>query len=535
MSYGYIKDNTIILNFSEEYYNKPQSLIASEDFKKFLNKYLKHASVHEKHLYDYIGTNTNELVTLMKQLLVLELSEINSPLLENLDKLMYTIHSLYNYWKGFDRYIVVESSTNKSIQDDYFMTVTTEFQNLVRDIYRKLEEKITGNEILVLRQLDSGSKAAINVHDFNDKKYIKKVVLRTPLLLYPKTTTRSGMFKETYEKPVNFLTNDNSYVIAVKIGNYTCHINFHMDFISTVTSLANLYELIPVNELNTTPDMVLYYGNLDGKKEEVFYEEDGILYGNLSYAENLDYFGYCKKMSLTLHNLVAMNKGCLPIHGAFFNLKLNNGTEKNIMMIGDSGAGKSETIEAIQKYSGEKIEKINIIFDDMGIINPDMTSIGTEIGAFIRLDDLDSGASYRDMDRSIFMNPDKNNARVITPVATHKYITRKHKIDYLLYANNYTNEFGFKSIDSVEEVYNVFINAKRMALGTTDEEGISTTYFANPFGPAQRKEQCDVIFKEIFDKLIQSDTFIGEGYTHLGINKDGQGLKVLAEKIIETL
>ena len=41
---------------------------------------------------------------------------------------------------------------------------------------------------------------------------------------------------------------------------------------------------------------------------------------------------------------------------------------------------------------------------------------------------------------------------------------------------------------TVEEAKPVFVEGKRNALGTTQEVGLSTTFFANPFGPMQRQE-----------------------------------------------
>lgn len=535
MSYGYIKESTIILNFSNEYYNTPAKLVNSEVFYKFINKYVNELPNRDSVLNDYINGNVSELVLVIKQMISLKIEEINSPLITNLENLLNIIHDIFNYWKSFDRYIVVESGSNKAIQNDHFLDITTEFQALVRDLYRHLEETITGREILVYRQLDSGSNAAISVYTYKEQKYIKKIMLRTPLLLYPKTTIRSGNFKETFDKPTCFLDATNSYTLAVKIGLYTCHIKFHKDFISTVTALANLYEIVGTTEVDKKPDMVMYYGNLDNTNSETFYQDDNIIYGNLSYGEALDYFGYCKKMSLTLHNIVAMNNGILPIHGAFFNVVLNDGREKNIMMIGDSGAGKSETIEAVSNMGKDVIKKINVIFDDMGVIKPDLFAMGTEIGAFIRLDDLEAGTSYRDMDRSIFMNPDKLNARVIVPISNYNYITQNHKIDMLLYANNYTDEIGYKQFNNIEEIVDTFVNAKRMAMATTNEIGISTTYFANPFGPMQRQEQCNKLIGHVLGSMLKTDTFIGEGYTHLGINKDGKGINELAKQIIDFL
>lgn len=115
------------------------------------------------------------------------------------------------------------------------------------------------------------------------------------------------------------------------------------------------------------------------------------------------------------------------------------------MLMGDSGAGKSESIEALKALGNDKIKKIEVVFDDMGTIHIEdgiPYGQGTEIGAFIRLDDLDPGTPYRDMDRSVFMSPESKNARVITPAAPYDVVSTNHPIDLFAYANNYDNKLG---------------------------------------------------------------------------------------------
>ena len=54
--------------------------------------------------------------------------------------------------------------------------------------------------------------------------------------------------------------------------------------------------------------------------------------------------------------------------------------------MGDSGAGKSETIEALKSLGNEKIKNIEIVFDDMGTFHVEDGTVyakGTEIGAFV--------------------------------------------------------------------------------------------------------------------------------------------------------
>ncbi|MNP24293.1 hypothetical protein D3C76_1170450 [compost metagenome] len=238
-----------------------------------------------------------------------------------------------------------------------------------------------------------------------------------------------------------------------------------------------------------------------------------------------------KKMSLTLHNLIMIKRGFLPIHGAMVNIVLKNGKEANVIIMGDSGAGKSESLEAFRTLSEEHISDMTIVFDDMGTIKEKDGKIygyGTEIGAFVRLDDLDQGYAFKEMDRSIFMNPDKINARLVMPVASYKEIMKGYKVDLFLYANNYDNvEEGENSIQyfsSPKEAIKVFKAGARMAKGTTTEKGLVESYFANPFGPAQKQKECDILLDKYFNNLYKAEAKVGQMKTCLaiqGLEKEG--------------
>ena len=55
-------------------------------------------------------------------------------------------------------------------------------------------------------------------------------------------------------------------------------------------------------------------------------------------------------------------------------------------------------------------------------------------------------------------------------------------------------------MDNMEEILSVFRAGRRMAKGTTTEMGLVESFFANPFGPVQRKEQTDRLIVEYFDR-----------------------------------
>jgi hypothetical protein len=155
------------------------------------------------------------------------------------------------------------------------------------------------------------------------------------------------------------------------------------------------------------------------------------------------------------------------------------------------------------------------------ILNNRVVAFGTETGAFVRLDDLQPGYAYSTMDRSIFMNPEEHNARVIVPYSNYEEIIKPTKVDLFLYANNYdkkrSNEKALTLFKSEEEAYNVLSSGIRKAKGTTSEEGLTRSYFANPFGAVQRKEVHEEIAKHFIHKMFENKIFVGELKTQLGI------------------
>src|SRR5699024_470983 len=195
-----------------------------------------------------------------------------------------------------------------------------------------------------------------------------------------------------------------------------------------------------------------------------------------------------------------IRRGFIPIHGAGVNIVLQNGKSANIVILGDSGAGKSESIEAFRSLAKDYIKEMTVIFDDMGsfrIENGEVMAYGTEIGAFVRLDDLEAGYAFKQIDRSIFMNADKVNARLIMPVSTYDQIMKGYKVDFFLYADNYSvvldGEKSFNLLESKDDALRVFKRGGRYAKGTTTETGLVQTYFANPFGPVQKQKECDIL------------------------------------------
>ena len=88
--------------------------------------------------------------------------------------------------------------------------------------------------------------------------------------------------------------------------------------------------------------------------------------------------------------------------------------------------------------------------------------------------------------------------------------------------------------DNVDKAREVFVKGLRKAKGTTTEIGLVESYFANPFGPHQRKEQTDIIIDDVFNQLFDNGIPVGEIYTKLAINGlEMKGPESAAKKIFE--
>ena len=561
MSSLYIKDSLALLDYTAQYYDTAEEFLSSDEFKLFISHYLKHLKAHYHELYGWLVDNSTEddghlddfLIKMLKLLTVLSFDDSVRLNEEDRPILLEIVERGYNFWRNMHRYSIVRSSSSSGLLLSNFMDADERFNHMVLSLYRMIQEKLQGSRNNIYRQLQAGTNACLLLyqHDFGFEgrfkqlstvPVVRKVMMRSPIIIHLKHNKRIGTFTETKIHPLNEIRDWSDFIcFPIYVGNSLTFVYFHKNFTASAIGLANLFEFANVDMKNTKPDCIILFGVEDEKDDTTYYfdEDQQIYIGKISYSPIIEYFGYFKKMALTLHNLAMIKKGYLPIHGAMLNIYLEDGSHKGVCLMGDSGAGKSETIEALNRIADE-IERQDLIFDDMGTMyindKGEVVCIGTEIGAFVRLDDLDAASAYKDLDRSIFFNPGNTNSRVITPASTYDLITSEHKVDIFLYANNYDDKRGLHIFDNVEEAKPVFLEGKRMALGTTNEVGYSTTYFANPFGPMQEKEVCDEIIDKTFKKIKENGVMLGEIYTNLGLpNKGDGGIEVAARALLELI
>ncbi len=552
----------VIFDYSTIYCETPERLLRSDLFAEIVERFLERIASRGSSLFAFLNERLTtvgradmpgymaNLFRLLASHTAEEISAMNSeydPVLSDKEKLFELMEGLYNFWRRFERFIYLEAPmrskyAKNSLHHAQFIKSNEEFKNLVLYVYRRISENLTGKNPRVYRQLPAGANMGMLLEKIEwacpalyenllHVPFIRLALIEPPVILYPVMNKRKGRFEEIADLHQGMLSLNAAdwYCFPAKVGDLTAFIYFHHDFISIALSLCNLFEIADYEEIEgRSPDLVLVFG-LTGELpgDTVFYEDrqSNMLVGLVRHSEEVDYFGYFKKMTLTLHNIAMLSRNRLPLHGAMVCIKLKDGVSANVIIVGDSGAGKSETIEALRLLADEHICEMTIIFDDMGSLGLDnsgtVVGYGTEIGAFVRLDDLQAGYAYEEIDRSIFMNPDKTNARLIMPITRYHHIVKGYPVHMVLYANNYepVNEDipAIEFFPDAAEALSVFRSAARLAKGTTDEKGLVHTYFANPFGAPQRREDHEKIATAYFDHLFRTGVRVGQIRTRLGI------------------
>jgi hypothetical protein len=573
-----IVDEKIIIDYSSLYCDTAQKLLRSIVFEDIVGRYLDKLAKKESPIYEHIqkslkGDIQTNMLTVLRLLHthtadeVIEINEKFYVLLEDTEYIFEFVEGLYNYWRSFERYIILSApetrlQTRKSIHHAQFIMANETLRQLVLQVYRVVCDNLLDVPFRVYRQLPAGAHVGF-MNQFVDWQcpescrflknipFIRLALLEPPVIFYPKMNVRKGIFQEVGQNPLQFanIETDEWFCYPAKIGQLLAFAYFHKAYMSQGSGLLNLFELANFEDIHDRkPDIILIFGAnpVPITKELTMFHEDkenDILIGYEVQSPEIDYFGYMKKMLLTLHNIIMLKRGLLPVHGAMVSIRLKSRVAANVVIIGDSGAGKSETLEALRLLAADYINDMTIIFDDMGSIiqkGDRFIGYGTEIGAFLRLDDFHQGYAFEQMDRSIFMNPNLINARVIMPVTTFKDITQGVPIDYFFYANNYEpvdkDHPEIEIFSNAETALEVFNSGKRLAKGTTSEKGLVESYFANPFGAPQRRKLHEKIARDVFENMFRHNVPVGQIRTQLGIKGfEQEGPLIAAKALFQTM
>jgi len=569
-----------------------REVVESEPFERLVVLYVAHLHAHDEPLLDALGIDVagaagasgaaaaaadTALVDLLRLLAhnplerVARASRRYEPLLDRRPALHRFVEGLYDFWRRFDRFLVdhaVDGPDGRS-GSAYraFNASLSALAALVRDLYRDVVENVTGTHPLVYRQVHAGVELGVIVAPrawpappvygalLDAVPFVTRALMYPPLILDPPTNTRSGRFTEVSENPIVEMRLDPGRWLCFPavVGRFVVFVYIEQRFLGLGLSLANLFELAGDEQVAAGPDAVLLFGAPPealarfGERPTVFFDDAShdLLVGAVPLDDGFGYFGYLKKMVLTLHNVAAMRRGLMPYHGAFTRIVLPDGTAAGVLLIGDTATGKSETLEALRLAAGDRVAELRVVADDMGSLEvtecegrPGIVGYGSEIGAFVRLDDLQQGYAIGQIDRAIIMSPQKVNARVVLPVTTLDEVQVGHAVDVLLYANNY------EPVDDAHPIIERFADAGRalavfregraLSKGTTSSTGLVESYFANIFGPAQRPAQHDPIAERTFAAAFAGGVFVGQLRTRLALpGYAGEGPREAAAALLE--
>jgi hypothetical protein len=220
-------------------------------------------------------------------------------------------------------------------------------------------------------------------------------------------------------------------------------------------------QLMDVDAKSMRPDAVSFLGippKVMGEDHRIGYfideSEDGEeLPVSWVDKENItDYMGYLKKTILTVANEKVNEKEGLAIHGSAVTVVFRDGLRKTMVMAGDSGTGKSETIIAMVEQminsvgTAKDVESIELLAGDMLSLyvgnDGQVYMLGTETGDFMRMSDIpdDWQKRFRDLiERGSKTNlDDKDNPRItISGLCKPENVLSLTRVNMFININNF--------------------------------------------------------------------------------------------------
>jgi len=571
-------DGKVIIRLRNTICDTPEELLSSELFAEVLKNYLHTLGHQHSRLLKIFADPHNigerdirVLIQALHYLVKLPASAVkrlvdgSAPFFRDLTLLSDFVEQFYNYWRSLHRLIICDSIGDRYDKRPYrtFNDTVETLMHVVRGTYRDLQENISGNHPRVYRQVSAGAEVgAITIQrpipypagyeKLNTISVTRQVLIYPPMIFNSPMNKRSGVFQRVDANPLEKLDlrPEDWLCYPAKVGSLVIMIYFSMSFFELGFSLCNLFELADNDDLLRKPDAVFLFGvpaegeHVKGVNETIFYddEENDLLVATIPCRDEYGYFGYLKKMALTLHNIKMLKKGRFPYHGAMFHIVLRDAGACTFLLMGDSGAGKSETLEALRSIIKDDVEDLVVIADDMGSleIQPDgkVIGYGTEVGAFVRLDDLQSGYAWGQIDRTIIMNPDQVNARVVIPISKYEDVVKGFEPDFVLYANNYDvvddDHPVIHPFVSAGEALDVFRAGAVMSKGTTTTTGLVNTFYANIFGPPQYPDLQDALAQQYFEAFFKRGIVVGELRTQLGVaGMEHKGPEIAARSLLD--
>ena len=331
--------------------------------------------------------------------------------------------------------------------------------------------------------------------------------IRTGVDYHTAANRRAWPFYELDHNPLDMERfNPAEWVsVPLRVGRWLiiAYIHKSRGCIEMEPGLLNLFPLADVAQTFPAirPDGLFFFGNPNATVGEDlgYYWDDAneLLIGMVPNDDGYKYFGYCKKPILTLHNVLAIRCGDVPLHC---------GCTRYIV-----------GFEGDEPYISEMLVKA----DDMGRVVRERNGsagpaqpvfYGTEIGAFACLDGFSAQAKLAMEGREVgYNNHMGSNARQVVPVAEESEVSAGSNLDVLLYVNNFDmKEAGESCVDTaipVPEALLHFRRGERVAAGSTQTHRgkKESSYWANPF-PTLQSNDGEILHEDLYRQFTETET-----------------------------
>jgi hypothetical protein len=299
----------------------------------------------------------------------------------------------------------------------------------------------------------------------------------------------------------NDLFNPEDYVaIPFEVGawNILCYIHKSRGCVEMEPGLLNLFPFSNIKNItDKQPDGVFIFGCPNSDMNDLGYYHDkknNLLVGLIPNIDDCKYFGYGKKPILTLHNVLCILNGDLPLHCGATRYVVRFDEKTNEPYIFDSFIKADDMGRAkLEKKDGSSVPYF----------------YGTETGAFACLDGFSEHAKMQMEGREIGYNKHSGtNARQIVPVTEYSEISTGSEIDVLLYLNNYEiippGKSCMNTDMTVDEALDHFRSGARVAAGSTQTHrgDVEISYWANPFPLLKEKDGTIITnHEELYEKF----------------------------------
>jgi hypothetical protein len=300
-------------------------------------------------------------------------------------------------------------------------------------------------------------------------------------------------------------TPEDYVAIPFEVGawNILCYIHKSRGCVEMEPGLLNLFPFSNVKNITEKqPDGVFIFGCPNSDMNDLGYyhdKENNMLVGLIPNLDDCKYFGYGKKPILTLHNVLCILNGDLPLHCGSTRYVVRFDEKSNEPYIFDSFIKADDMGRA--KLEDGSTGKVPFFY-------------GTETGAFACLDGFSEHAKMQMEGREIGYNKHSGtNARQIVPVTEYSEISTGSELDVLLYLNNYEiippGESCMKTDMTVDEALEHFRSGARVAAGSTQTHrgDVEISYWANPF-PLLKEKNGSLVknHEELYEKFEKIET-----------------------------